>query len=473
MKILLTGATGYIGKRLLITLVNKGYKVVCCVRDINRINPPKSLLHSVQMIEVDFLVKASLKSIPKDIDGAYYLMHSMSSSTNYERLELICATNFREVISRTKSAHVVYLSGIINEKSLSKHLSSRKSVEDELAKGDYHFTTLRAGIIIGSGSASFEIIRDLIEKLPVMVVPKWLRTKCQPIGIRDVLSFLSETLFNPATFDQSFDIGGPDILSYKRMLLGYAQVRGLKRQIIIVPVMTPKLSSYWLYFVTSTSYKLASALVNSMKVEVVCRNNNLNRILNITPIGYTEALQRTLTKIKQQQIVSSWKDSLISGRFNFSISEYINVPTYGCFIFKGSKQIANREKCVERIWEIGGDTGWYYANWLWKFRGFIDQVFGGVGLRRGRTHYNQLSAGDAIDFWRVLFSNKEEGRLLLFAEMKLPGEAWLEFKVLNGTLYQTATFRPKGILGRIYWYAIYLIHGLVFKGLMNQLTKYV
>ncbi|MCK5105485.1 MAG: SDR family oxidoreductase [Cyclobacteriaceae bacterium] len=473
MKILLTGATGYIGKRLLITLVNKGYKVICCVRDINRFNPPKSLLQSVQAIEVDFLDKASLKSIPKDIDGAYYLMHSMSSSTNYERLELICATNFREVISRTKSAHVVYLSGIINEKSLSKHLSSRKSVEDELAKGDYHFTTLRAGIIIGSGSASFEIIRDLIEKLPVMVVPKWLRTKCQPIGIRDVLSFLSETLFNPATFDQSFDIGGPDILSYKRMLLGYAQVRGLKRQIIIVPVMTPKLSSYWLYFVTSTSYKLASALVNSMKVEVVCRNNNLNRILNITPIGYTEALQRTLTKIKQQQIVSSWKDSLISGRFNFSISEYINVPTYGCFIFKGSKLIANRKKCVERLWEIGGDTGWYYANWLWKFRGFIDQVFGGVGLRRGRTHYNQLSAGDAIDFWRVLFSNKEEGRLLLFAEMKLPGEAWLEFKVLNGTLYQTATFRPKGILGRIYWYAIYLIHGLVFKGLMNQLTKYV
>jgi len=472
MKILLTGANGYIGKRLLYTLVSKGYKVVCCVRDLNRFDPPKSLLQSVQVIEVDFLDKVSLKSIPKDIDGAYYLMHSMSSSTNYERLELRSATNFREVISRTKSIHVVYLSGIINDKSLSKHLSSRKAVEDELTKGDFHLTTLRAGIIIGSGSASFEIIRDLIEKLPVMVGPKWLKTKCQPIGIRDVLSFLSETLFNPDTFDQSFDIGGPDILSYKRMLLGYAQVRGLKRQIITVPVMTPKVSSNWLYFVTSTSHKLASALVDSMKVEVVCSNNELNRILNITPIGYTEALQRTLLKIKQQQVISSWKDSLISGRFNFNISEYINVPTYGCFIYKGRRLIANREKCLKKIWEIGGDTGWYYANWLWKFRGTIDKVFGGVGLRRGRTHPSHLSGGDAIDFWRVLYVNNEEGRLLLLAEMKLPGEAWLEFKVLNDTLYQTATFRPKGILGRIYWYAIYPIHGTVFHGLMNQLTKY-
>ena len=332
MKILLTGANGYIGKRLLPELVEAGHEVVCCVRDKNRFSPPDSLRKRLSIIEVDFLKKDTLEAIPLDIDAAYYLMHSMSTSSNYEELELLSAANFKAAMAKTKVEQVIYLSGIVNEKSLSKHLSSRKAVEIELGGGSYHLTTLRAGIIIGSGSASFEIIRDLVEKLPLMIVPIWLRTKCQPIGIRDVISFLSKTLFCSETYDRSFDIGGPDIISYKEMLLGYAKVRGLNRTIIIVPVMTPKLSSYWLYFVTSTSYKLATALVSSMKVEVVCRNTDLNSILNITPVGYQLSLERTLNHLDAHQTISSWKDSMISGTLDLNLSEFVEVPTFGCFI---------------------------------------------------------------------------------------------------------------------------------------------
>jgi hypothetical protein len=235
--------------------------------------------------------------------------------------------------------------------------------------------------------------------------------------------------------------------------------------------MTPRLSSYWLYFVTSTSYKLATALVDSMKVEVICRNDDLNQILNITPADYITSLERTQLKIEQQDVISSWKDSQISGRLDFNISDFINVPTYGCFIDQRSQTIESFEKSVDRIWKIGGHTGWYYATWLWKIRGFLDKVWGGVGLRRGRTHEDQLSAGDAVDFWRVLYANREEGRLLLFAEMKLPGEAWLEFKVKGNNLQQTATFRPWGLLGRLYWYAVYPFHGFIFNGMLRKLTQ--
>lgn len=296
MKILVTGSNGYIGTRLIPALINKGYKLICCVRHKNKLSLPPELMKKVDIIEVDFLDKTSLTKIPKDIDGAYYLMHSMSSTREYEDLELSTAQNFKEVISKTNTNHVIYLSGIINEKSLSRHLASRKAVEDELSKGDYYFTTLRAGIIIGSGSASFEIIKDLVEKLPVMVAPKWVNTKCQPVAINDVISFLAGTIFESATFNKNFDIGGPDILSYKEMMLGYAEVRGFRRYILTLPVMTPRLSSYWLYFVTSTSYNLAVALVNSMKIEVVCRDHYIDNLLNIKPISYKEALKRTLTK---------------------------------------------------------------------------------------------------------------------------------------------------------------------------------
>jgi len=471
MKILLTGSTGYIGKRLLPILVEAGHEVICCARDPKRFNPPESIKQKVSVIEVDLLDEKSLENIPEDIDGAYYLVHSMSSSSDYKSLEKTSAINFRKAIEKTRIKHLIYLSGIVNESELSKHLSSRKDVEIELSKGTYGFTALRAGIIIGSGSASFEIIRDLVEKLPIMIAPKWLSTKCQPIGVSDVIAFLSKSLFNKETFNQNFDIGGPDVLTYKQMLLGFAKIRKLKRKIIVVPIMTPKLSSYWLYFVTSTSYKLAVSLVNSMKVEVVCRDSRINSILGVEPLSYSESLERAFATIQNNAILSSWKDSYSSSGISFEISEFIEVPTFGCFIDKRKSKIDNRSLCINKIWSIGGETGWYHANWLWRLRGLLDRLIGGVGLRRGRTNLTSINTGDAIDFWRVLYADKNEGRLLLFAEMKLPGEAWLEFKIVDDQLQQTATFRPLGLFGRLYWYSVLPFHGMIFRGMLKELTK--
>ena len=472
MKILLTGATGYIGKRLLPILVTQGHEVICCVRDKNRFYAPKEFLDNITIIEVDFLKIETLTAIPNDIDAAFYLIHSMSSSAdNYDEFERISAENFVHRINQTRVKQVIYLSGIVNDKSLSKHLSSRKKVEDVLNTGYFAMTTLRAGIIVGSGSASFEIIRDLVNKLPIMITPKWLNTKCQPIAINDVHEFLSKSLLNPVTYGENFDIGGSDILTYKEMLLSFAKAKNLKRWIYTVPVMTPKLSSYWLYFVTSTSYKLASALVSSMKVEVICKDNRINELLNVKPMSYELALSKALKKVDKDNVVSSWKDSLVSGQFSGNISEFLKVPKKDCFIDRRKKEIIDRAFTIERIWSIGGETGWYYGDWLWNLRGFIDKLFGGVGSRRGRTNKHEIHAGDALDFWRVLYANKEEGKLILFAEMKLPGEAWLEFKIINNTLYQSATFRPKGICGKLYWYSVLPFHGFIFQGMLNKLIK--
>lgn len=468
--VLLTGATGYIGKRLLPVLLRDGHNVVCCVRDKNRILLPEGFEDQLSIIEIDFLNVDQLSKIPGKIDAAYYLMHSMSSSADYEALEILVAQNFIKAMKSTSVEQVIFLSGIINEAELSKHLESRKRVEQILETGDYHLTTLRAGIIVGSGSASFEIIRDLVEKLPVMVAPKWLNTKCQPIGIRDVITFLERSLFNKNVYDRYFDIAGPDVLSYKQMLMGFAKVRGLKRWIRTVPVMTPRLSSYWLFFVTSTSYNLAVALVNSMKINVIASSNEINSLLDHKPAGYEISLERAFTKIEQNAVISSWKDSLVSGRFTENISEYIKVPEYGCFRDYRSTEIEDINGSLDRIWSIGGKTGWYYANWLWEIRGFLDKLWGGVGLRRGRTNPDQIEAGDALDFWRVLYADKEKKRLLLFAEMKVPGEAWLEFEIKDNTLFQRATFRPKGVQGRLYWYAVYIFHGFVFNGMLMSLA---
>jgi len=471
MKILLTGATGYIGKRLLPLLIDDGHEVVCCVRDQSRFDYPDSFDDSISVIEIDLLEKDSLSVIPKDIDVAFYLVHSMSSSDNYKELENKSAQNFRDSLSETNVEQVIYLSGIINEDKLSEHLESRKNVEDELAKGDYHFTCLRAGIIIGSGSASFEIIRDLVEKLPIMIAPKWLITRCQPIGISDVLKFLKNSMKNSQTYDRNFDIGCPDVLTYKEILLQFAEVRNLKRTIITVPVMTPKLSSYWLYFVTSTSYKLARSLVDSMKIEVVCRNNDINKILDVEPITFKESVEKAFKRIEDNNIVSSWKDSFASSGIDYEITEFIQVPEHGTFKDVRTMKMKDKTTTIENVWKIGGENGWYYGDWLWEIRGIMDKFVGGVGLRRGRTNINTLSAGDSLDFWRVLYANKEEGRLLLFAEMKLPGEAWLEFKVEGDNLKQTATFRPLGISGRLYWYSVFPFHGFIFKGMLSNIVK--
>jgi hypothetical protein len=254
------------------------------------------------------------------------------------------------------------------------------------------------------------------------------------------------------------------------MLLIFAEVRGLKRYIFTVPVMTPKLSSYWLYFVTATSFKLATALVASMNVEIICRDNSLSQLLGIKPIDYRESLRRAFRKIESDEVISSWKDASISSEFKVKISDFIEVPTYGCFKDIRTAPLENREATLQKIWSIGGETGWYYGNWLWQIRGALDKLFGGVGLRRGRTSPKTLHAGDALDFWRVLYADREEGRLLLYAEMKLPGEAWLEFKIEGNRLIQTATFRPLGVFGRLYWYLVLPFHGLIFQGLLNKLS---
>ncbi len=471
MKILLTGATGYIGKRILPLLIKKGHHVVCCVRDKSRFQPPPSLRSNISIIEIDLLNEPSLSRIPDDIDVAYYLVHSMASSADYEALEQKSAINFQKRLSETNVQQVIYLGGIINESELSKHLESRKTVEEELKKGTYNLTCLRAGIIVGSGSASFEIMRDLVEKLPVMITPKWLLTRCQPIGISDVQRFLIECVSCEETYNRNFDIGGKDILTYKEMLLNFAKIRNLKRKIWTVPVMTPRLSSYWLYFVTSTSYKLARSLVESMKVEVICRDHEINEILGVETISYQEAISRAFAKIETNEIASSWKDSYSSSGFDINISEFIKVPTFGCFTDKRIQKIKNRASTVEKIWRIGGENGWYSGNWLWRFRGFLDKLIGGVGLRRGRTSPTSISVGDALDFWRVLYADKDEGRLLLFAEMKLPGEAWLEFKIDGENVVQTATFRPLGVMGRLYWYSVLPFHGFIFRGMIKKIAN--
>ena len=477
MKILLTGATGYIGKRLLPVLIEQGHKVICCVRDKNRFHPAVQS-KNISVLEIDFLKDQPENNLLKDIDAAYYLIHSMSSNvSDFSKLEETSAKNFIDLIKYSNVKQIIYLGGITNEEKLSKHLSSRKNVEKILLESGMPVTTLRAGIIVGSGSASFEIIRDLVEKLPVMITPKWLNTKHHPIAVRNIVQYLTGVLLKEELYGHSYDVGGPDILTYKEMLLQFADVRKLKRIIISVPVMTPRLSSYWLYFVTSTSYKLAVNLVDSMKIEVVAQPNDLEKLLNIESIFYKEAVRRAFSRTEQNEVISSWKDSFISSSNDREFSKQINVPTYGCFTDMREKEIkTSPEQIIDNIWSIGGERGWYYADWLWGVRGFLDKFFGGVGLRRGRTNKNEIYPGDTLDFWRVIVADKPNKRLLLYAEMKLPGEAWLEFKILdkNGRahLQQIATFRPKGLLGRLYWYLVLPFHFFVFEGMANNVLAY-
>ena len=473
MKIFLTGVTGYIGKRLLIQLLEEGHHIVCSVRDERHFGTHlfKNNLDQIEVLQHDFLDKSTLKDIPKDIDAAYYLIHSMSSSDgDFSEKEKISAENFRDALEETAVKQVIFLTGIINEEKLSKHLQSRKNVEKALQSSRYGLTSLRAGIIVGSGSASFEIIRDIVEKLPVMIAPKWLNTKCQPIAIRNVIQYLVGVLGKEFTYNHHYDIAGTDVLTYKQMLLQYAENRGLKRNIFIVPIMTPKLSSYWLYFVTSTSYFLAKNLVDSMKIDVVATKNDLGEKLGIKLFSYKEAIQMAFDKIKQNDVLSSWYDSFSNQFHTRQVWQYLEVPEEGCFKDIREIKVDDEEATLNRIFSIGGKTGWYYADFLWKIRGFLDKLFGGVGLRRGRRNMTELDAGDSVDFWRVLYADKEKERLLLFAEMKLPGEAWLEFKIKDGILHQEATFRPLGLSGRLYWYSVLPFHGLIFNGMLKKLA---
>lgn len=476
MKVLLTGSTGYIGKRLLQNLSASGNEVICFVRSMERLIVPESSNAIVTGHEIDLL-----KPIPDhlhalDIDVAFYLVHSMSSSIGqFMEEEAQSARNFAAFIGHTNCKQIIYLSGISNSDKLSRHLQSRKNVENLLRESGKPITVLRAGIIVGSGSASFEIIRDLMELLPVVVAPSWVRTRCQPLGVADVLRYLTGCMLKTETYDEVFDIGGPEILTYKEMLLQYAEVRGLKRWIGVVPFFSPRMSSFWLYFVTSTSYYLAVNLVNSMKVEVVCSDNRLQLMLGIVPLTYQEACRRALERINLDTVASSWTDAVSMKKDN-QLFEYMEVPVYGILHDRRSMKIkGDPEKVLEKIFSIGGDTGWYFANWIWNVRGVIDKLVGGVGLRRGRRNATDLNPGDALDFWRVLIADRENKRLLLFAEMKVPGEAWLEFKIVlqedGFYLIQTATFMPKGVSGRLYWWGLLPIHLVMFQEMIKSIVN--
>lgn len=478
MKILLTGANGYIGTRLLPVLLAAGHEVVCMVRDKRRFAEASDFGDQVQIISGDLLKPETLVEIPTDINAAYYLVHSMTANEHdFSGLENSAAKNFLKVLIPTQCKQVIYLTGIVNDSGLSEHLSSRLAVEQVLKQSGIPFTILRAAIIIGSGSASFEIIRDLTEKLPVMVAPKWIRTKCQPIGIRDVLRYLSGVLSNDKALRQTFDIGGPDILSYKEMMLQYAEVRHLKRFIITLPLLTPRLSSLWLNMVTSVPYTLARSLVDSMKNEVVCKENNINSVVPGTCLPYRKNLQLAFEKIEQNSIVSSWKDALNRGYLDTSFMDQVKVPQNGTLEYKVKMPFErNPQEVFANLWSIGGNRGWYYANWLWNLRGFLDKLMGGVGTRRGRTSNTSIHAGDVLDFWRVLLADHQNKRLLLFAEMKVPGEAWLEFKIVefHGQYFlsQIATFRPSGLWGRIYWYTMFPFHIFIFDGMARRITEF-
>ncbi|MGL4994304.1 MAG: SDR family oxidoreductase [Bacteroidales bacterium] len=477
MKILLTGVTGYIGGRLLPALLDEKHSVVCVVRDIRRFPERYKDREGIEIVEGDFLDKESLINIPLDIDIAYYLIHSMSSSTeHFSEDEALSAMNFVEFIERSSTKQVIYLSGIGNDKDLSKHLSSREKVASILRDGkNFNTTILRAAIIIGSGSASFEIIRDLVEKLPIMTVPKFMKNECQPIAIRDVIYYLINSIANQEMMNRTFDIGGPSIMSYLDMLKGVAKVRKLKRHIFVLPLIKTRLCANWLYFVTSTSYTLALNLTDSMKNRVVCSESEIKRILPLELISFEKAVELAYDKIEQDNVLSSWRDSFSSSSLNWQIDERVNVPSFGTYSYKVENQFENSpEIVIDNVWQVGGTKGWWYANWLWRIRGYLDLITRGVGLSRGRTNKEELYPGQSLDFWRVLIADKEHGRLLLYAEMKMPGEGWLEFRVNKkdgvNSLKIEATMRPKNIWGRAYWYATKPLHYWIFNGMFRNLT---
>lgn len=480
MKVLLVGATGYIGRRILQKMQDSPHELVVLTRSAQRLHLPQKLKEKLTIIEGDLLDPKTLTNLPSDIEVVYYLAHSMKdSSSKFEELEKKCIHHLLSALNHAAIKQVIYLTGLVSNQHLSRHLQSRLDVENIIKESSLPYTILRAGIIIGSGSASFEIIRDLVEKLPIMVAPKWVLSRCQPIAIDDILYFLIEVLGNDKCINHVFDVGGDEILSYKDMLLNFAKFRGLKRYIFKVPVLTPRLSSYWLYFVTATNYSLASSLVDSLKNDAICTEER--RIQKVIPRkcwSYKQALERAFMRIEQNSVISSWKDAYNNAKINPDVNEYIRVPEYGCLTFKSQASFTkDRNEVIEKLWTIGGNNGWYTTDWAWKLRGEIDKLFGGVGIRRGRRNQKELYPGDALDFWRVLLADKDKGLLLLYAEMKIPGQAWLQFYIKpisdtqGGVVKLKATFRPKGVLGRFYWYILYPIHLIIFPNMCKNLIK--
>ena len=467
MKVLLTGSTGYIGRRLKQILLNdENIELKLLVRNKKSVS---SLNENTQIIEGDTFNKESLKEALKDVEVAYYLIHSLSNE-NYKDLDKISAQNFLDVANECGVRRIIYLGGLgVKNENTSEHLLSRIETGEILSSNKNVQTIwLRAGVIIGSGSASFEIIRNLTEKLPIMTTPKWVNTKAQPIAVTDVLSYLHKSLYLDVKENLIVDIGSEQ-LSYKNMMLKTAKVLGLKRILITLPFMSIKLSSYWLNLFTPVPYAVAKALVEGLKSEVIIQNDHAKKYFpNIIPISYEDAVANAIKEIEENQVLSRWNDKSDDVWEKNSQNEI----SKAIFIDRKEEDISNLNpsKVYQSFIGIGGDNGWFDFDFLWELRGIIDKLIGGVGLKRGRRSQCDLRISDCLDFWKVVDLKKDE-RLLLYAQMKLPGEAWLEFKIKDNKLIQSAYFYPKGVLGRLYWYALVPLHYFVFNNMIKSIIK--
>ncbi len=471
MNILILGATGYIGGRLVPRLAGAGHSVRVMAR-----NPEKAESRGwtgVEILTGDVLNPADLDRACAGIEAIYYLVHSMAAGeAKFEDRDRRAAGNTAGAASRAGVGRIIYLGGLGKKDEVtSSHLRSRHEVGDILRSGKVPVTEFRAAIIIGSGSASFEMIHHLVNRLPAMVCPKWVLIRTQPISIRDVLRYLIDCLGIPGTTGRAIDIGGPEVLTYRDMMLRIAKVLGLHRYILTVPVLTPRLSSYWVNLVSPIPMPLARVLVESLRHETVCEDGSGMDLFNFRPGGFSEAVERALEAVRQIRVESTWAES---GQDPPRILDTID-PSHLLTDKRVVDLIVTPERLFRVIASIGGDRGWYYANWLWRIRGFIDKQLGGVGLRRGRRHPTMLQVGETVDFWRV--EGYEPGRkLLLRAEMIVWGHAWLEFTITpyaDGMtrMVQRAIYYPHGLFGLFYWYSIIPIHFFVFRGLIKTIAE--
>jgi len=469
--VLLTGATGYVGGRLLTLLQHRKIAVRCLTRRPEAMRDRAS--ETTEVVQGDVLNPESLPAALEGVETAYYFVHSMGDSRDFESQDRIAAANFAKAATAAGVKRLIYLGGLGNpDEKLSKHLRSRQETGDVLRDNHAHVVEFRASIVIGSGSVSFEMIRALVERLPITICPRWVQVKAQPIAIEDLLAYLLAALDLPPGPPQVYEIGGTDQVSYGQIMQEYARQRGLTRWMIPVPLLTPYLSSLWLGLVTPLYARVGRKLVESLRNPTLISNNLAEYVFDVQPRSFGDAIARALVNEDREFAETRWSDALSSAGQRQS---------WGGVRF-GSRLVDSRtitvpvppEQAFAPIRRIGGDTGWYYGNWLWSVRGFMDILIGGVGVRRGRRDPENLRVGDALDFWRV--ENYDPPRSLrLHAEMKLPGRAWLEFEVTpcehGSTIRQTAHFDPLGLFGLIYWYGIYPLHQFVFAGMLRNLAR--